>query len=115
VEFASPDPAAPSPPGSCPRGVVTEDGPRPLRELGSVYLQVRASSFAPAVPPACHKQRSRAVCSGQSRSLETTVALGSGSLTWGGGGGRNCMACKGSMLWGVVLDITRRLCQAAQR
>jgi hypothetical protein len=40
--------------------------------------------------------RSRAVCSGQSRSLETTVALGSGSLTWGGGGGRTCMACKGS-------------------
>jgi hypothetical protein len=53
-------------------------------------------SFSSAVPPACHKQRSPAVSSGQSRSLETTVALGSGSLTWGGGGGRNCMACKGS-------------------
>jgi hypothetical protein len=55
-----------------------------------------AALFSPAVPSACHKQRSRAVCSGQSRSLETTVALGSGSLTWGGEEVRNCMACKRS-------------------
>jgi hypothetical protein len=31
--------------------------------------EVRTSSFSPAVPPTCHKQRSPAVSSGQSRSL----------------------------------------------
>jgi hypothetical protein len=46
------------------------------------YLQVRASSFSPAVPPASHKQRSRAVSRGQSRSFGTTVALCRVSLTW---------------------------------
>jgi hypothetical protein len=84
VEFASPDPAAASPPGSCPPGGGHRGRASPSTRAGNRYLQVRASSFPPAVPPASHKQRSRAVCSGQSRSLETTVALGSGSLTWGG-------------------------------
>ncbi len=98
MEFESPDPAAATPPGSCPPGGGYRGRASPSTRAGNRYLRVRASSFSPAVPPACHKQRSRAVCSGQSRSLETTVALGSGSLTWGGGGGRNCMACKGSRL-----------------
>src|SRR5215207_4094144 len=58
--------------------------------------QVPASSFSPAVPPTCHKQRTPAVSSGQPRSLEKTVGLRARALTCGGGGGRNCMACKGS-------------------
>jgi hypothetical protein len=89
VEFESPDPAAASPSGLLPTRRCHRGRASPSTRAGNRYLQVRASSFSPAV-------RSRAVCSGQSRSLETTVALGSGSLTWGGGGGRNCMACKGS-------------------
>jgi hypothetical protein len=37
VEFESPDPAAASPPGSCPRdGRSPKDGPHPLAELGAV-------------------------------------------------------------------------------
>jgi hypothetical protein len=36
--------------------------------LALIDRQVRvSSSFSPAVPPTCHKQRSRAVSSGQSR------------------------------------------------
>jgi hypothetical protein len=76
--------------------MVTEDGPRPLAELGAVAARrERRRSRRP-----CHL---RAISSGHQRyvavshgSLETTVAPGSGSLTWGGGEGRNCMACKGS-------------------
>jgi hypothetical protein len=55
-----------------------------------------ASSFSPAVPPTCHKQRYLAVCSGQPRSLEGSRWAGRWSLTWGGGVARTCMACKGS-------------------
>jgi hypothetical protein len=33
VVFESPDPAAATPPGSCPPGGGTEDGPHPLAEL----------------------------------------------------------------------------------
>jgi hypothetical protein len=71
-------------------------------------------SFSSAVPPACHKQRARTVSSGQSRSLETTVGLGASSLTWGGGGGRNCMACKGSTRGSTLpcRPAGRRYCQA---
>jgi hypothetical protein len=50
--------------------VVTEVGPHPCAVLGSRRRKVRASSFSPGVPPTCHKQRSLAVSSGQSRSLE---------------------------------------------
>jgi hypothetical protein len=58
VEFESPDPAAASPPGACPRdGRSPKDGPHPLAELGAVAARWGASSFSPAVPPACHKQR----------------------------------------------------------
>jgi hypothetical protein len=35
VEFKSPNAAAVSAPGSCHEAVVTEDGPRSLRELGT--------------------------------------------------------------------------------
>jgi hypothetical protein len=49
VEFESPDPAAVTPPGSCHQAVVTEDGPRPLRELGTVTFR-------------CEPRRSRRPC-----------------------------------------------------
>ena len=42
-------------------------------ELGAVAA-TGTPSFSPAVPPACHKQRARAVASGQSRSLRKAVA-----------------------------------------
>ena len=67
-----------------------------LRPCRSRRRQARASSCSPAVPPTCHKQRSRAVCSGHSRSLPGGRCAGRTALTWGGGGGRHCMACKGS-------------------
>jgi hypothetical protein len=46
---------------------------------------VRAPSFSPAVPPTCHKQRSRAVSSGQPRSLEAGRLAGAPvpDLRWG--------------------------------
>jgi hypothetical protein len=56
----------------------------------------RAASLSPAVPPACHKQRSRAVSSGQSRSLGEGPLAGHAALTWPALAPRNCMACKGS-------------------
>jgi hypothetical protein len=43
----------------------------------------------------CHKHRSPAVSSGQSRSLRGGLWTGRPALTCGRGGGRNCMACKG--------------------
>jgi len=86
--------AAP-PAAACQRGWVSESGPHPAVKVGSTVLRF-AESFSPAVPPACHKQRARAVSSGQSRSLRGTRWAGRTSLTCGGGGGRNCMACKGS-------------------
>jgi hypothetical protein len=61
----------------------------PRRQCGALL-------FSPAVPPTCQKQRSPTVSSGQSRSLRGGRWAGRTSLTWGGGGGRNCMACKGS-------------------
>jgi hypothetical protein len=67
-----------------------------LRRTRSRRRQVRASSLSPAVPLAGHKERARAVSSGQSRSLRGGRWAGRPSLTWDRGGGRNCMACKGS-------------------
>jgi hypothetical protein len=64
-------------------------------------------SFSPAVLPACHKQRSRAVCSGQSRSLGEGCLAGRTALTWPVLAPRNCMACKGSRL-GSGLAVPRR-------
>jgi hypothetical protein len=85
VEFESPDPAAATPPGSCPPGGGHRGRASPSTRAGNRYLQVRASSFSPAVPPACHKQRSRAVSSGQPRSLREDRWAGrpSPDLRWG--------------------------------
>jgi hypothetical protein len=47
----------------------TEHGPHPPADLGAVALRCKPSSSSLAVPPACHKERSRAVSSGQLRSL----------------------------------------------
>jgi hypothetical protein len=55
---------------------VIEDGPYPPNELGAVAVTCEQSSFPPAVPPTCHKQRSPAVCSGQSRSLREASQAG---------------------------------------
>ena len=60
VEFESPDPAAASPPGSCPRGGGHRGRASPSTRAGNRYLQVRASSFSPA----CHP---RAISSGHER------------------------------------------------
>jgi hypothetical protein len=68
----------------------------PYGRAGSRRARCGAVLFSPAVPPACHKQRSPAVSSGRSRSLEGGRGTGRRSLTCGGGGVRNCMACKGS-------------------
>jgi hypothetical protein len=76
--------------------VVTEDGPHPSGRAGAVAGTCERASFSPAVPPTCHKQRSPAVCSGQPRSLGEGRWAERTPLTWGGGGGRHCMACKGS-------------------
>jgi hypothetical protein len=51
-----------------------------------------------AVPPACHKQRSLAVSSGQPRSLREGHRAGRWSLTWTPSTARHCMACKRSLL-----------------
>ena len=77
------------------RQAVAQNGPHPTLEL-SRGPQCEPSSFSPAVLPACHKQRSPAVSSGQSRSLRGGHWAGRTCLTWGRRGGRNCMACKGS-------------------
>jgi hypothetical protein len=66
VAFESPDPAAASPPASCPRGGGHRGGASPSSELEPVAARCGASSFSPAVPPACHSQRPRPVRRGQS-------------------------------------------------
>jgi hypothetical protein len=65
--------------------VVTEDGSHLLDELGTVAATLRASSFSPAVPPACHNERSPAVSSGQSRSMPEggLGRLTASDLGWG--------------------------------
>jgi hypothetical protein len=80
------------------KAVGHEDGPHPPNELGAVAVTSEQSSFSSAVPPTCHKQRSSAVHSGWSRSLGEGGLAGRTPLTWGGGGGRNRMACKRSAL-----------------
>jgi hypothetical protein len=70
-----------------------------LRPSWSRRRHVGASLFLPAVPPTCHKQRSRAVSGGQSRLLREGPNAGHRPLTWAIGTVRNCMACKGSRLW----------------
>jgi hypothetical protein len=76
--------------------VVTEDGPYPLHELGAVAstceVVVLVGRATPRAISSGH-ERYRADSHGHS---ERADGLGSTALTWGGGGGRNCMACKGS-------------------
>ena len=84
---------------------VIEERPRPSLDPEPIAVACGTSSFSPAVPPTCHKQRSPAVSSGQSRSLGEGGLAGHTPLTWGGGGGRNCMTCKRSRLVIVVSSI----------
>jgi hypothetical protein len=77
------------------RRTVTEDRPHPVVKLEPAPPGEPSSSSL-AVPPTCHKQRSPAVSRGQPRSLRGGQRPGRSFLTWGGGGARNCMACKGS-------------------
>jgi hypothetical protein len=84
--------------------VAEGDGPTQRTSWGP-RRQIRASSYSPPVPLACHEQRSRAVSSGQSRSLRDGRCAGGGPLTWTVGTARNCMACKRSKdRWGLRLD-----------
>jgi hypothetical protein len=71
-------------PGSCPRGAAYRGRASPCGRAGSHRRQVGAGLFSLTVPPACHKQRSPAVSSGQSRSLEGGRWSGCPLLTWGG-------------------------------
>lgn len=57
MEFELPNPAAMSPPGSCQEAWSPRMGLTPGRD-GSRRRHVGASLFSPAVPPACHKERS---------------------------------------------------------
>jgi hypothetical protein len=84
VEFESLHPAAESPEGSAHGAVVTEDGPHPLGERGAVAARRQRRRWSPAAPPACHTERSRAVSSGQPRSLRRGNQAGCAPLTWGG-------------------------------
>lgn len=52
--------------------------------------------FSPAVPPACHKQRSLAVSSGQSGANPRGPLGGAHGSDLGGEEGENCMVCKSS-------------------
>ena len=74
-----------------------QDRPHPTVELEPTPPGASILLLA-AVPPACHKQRSLAVSSGQSRSLRQGRWTGRPPLTWTGRGAGNCMACKGSRL-----------------
>jgi hypothetical protein len=77
-------PGCREPSGLCPRGGGDRGRASPFGRAGSRRRQVGAPSFSPAVPLACHKQRSPAVRSGQSRSLRGGHWAGRICLTWGG-------------------------------
>jgi hypothetical protein len=53
-----------------------------LREGFEAALVVAIVVGRAGVPPTCHKQRSRAVCSGHSRSLREGRDAGHMPLTW---------------------------------
>jgi hypothetical protein len=56
--------------GSCQRGGGYRELASSSGQLGSHRRRkARASSFSPAVPPACHKERAQAATSGHSRLL----------------------------------------------
>ena len=93
-------------PNSCggPAALVNEAGGHqgrasPPVELVTIAAMYEATLVLAGRATPCHKQRSRAVCGGQSWSLREGRSAGSMPLTWGGGGGRNCMACKRSSLY----------------
>ena len=78
-------PAAASPPDSWPQGGGSpRTGLTHRTSWEPVAATCERSSFSPAVPPTCHKQRSRAVHSGQSRSLPEGRSAGHTLLTCGG-------------------------------
>src|SRR5512132_2947365 len=56
--------SAASPSGSCPRGETSPTTSLTLPTAGAVAVTCGSSSYSPAVPPTCHKQRSPAVRSG---------------------------------------------------
>jgi hypothetical protein len=68
-------------------------GPNPGVELEGVAAG-RSIVVLAVVPPTCHKQRSRAVSGGQSRSLREGPDAGHMPLTWTTGTAQHCMACK---------------------
>jgi hypothetical protein len=78
------------------RRSVTEDGPHPLVSWGAVAARCEASSLSPIVPPACHKQRSPAVSSGQPRSAGENRCAAPGVADLGDHDRPNCMECKRS-------------------
>ena len=70
----------------------------PSGQLGAVAARwEHRRSRRPCHPRAISSGHERYVADSHGHS-EEAVGLGAGSLTWGGGGGRNCMACKGSRL-----------------
>lgn len=84
VEFASPDPAAASPPGSCPLG---DRSPRTGLARYASWEPLPSGASLVVLAGRATRGPQAAVTSGMQRtvtSLGTTVALGSGSLTWGG-------------------------------
>jgi hypothetical protein len=93
-EFETPHPVAASPPGSCPRGGGSPRTGLTLQASWSRHRQDEHRCSCPAVPPACHKQRSPAVSSGQPRSLREDRCAAHRPLTCGGKAARHCMACK---------------------
>jgi hypothetical protein len=83
--------------GSCQRRRGRRGRASPSCRAGSRRRrQMRSSLFSPAVPPACHKRRSRAVSGGQPRSPRLGDCAGRPLLTWAAYRPRNCMACKWS-------------------
>jgi hypothetical protein len=107
-------PGCREPSGSAHEAVDHRDGPHPLGEL-EPSRQVRTSSFSPSVPPACHKQRSRGVCSENARSLREDCWTGRRPFTCGGGAARNCIACRRSTDPSQPLLRSAPACRSATR
>jgi hypothetical protein len=86
---SSPHAPAASPPGSCPRDGGQRGPVSPSGCAGSRRHQVRASPFSPAVPLACHSQRSRPVPSRQPRTTSKPPRPPLSSVCAGGGPARS--------------------------
>jgi hypothetical protein len=74
---------------------VTQIEPHPTREVGAVAARCELSSCSPCHPRAISSGHQRYPADNHGHS-EKAGGLGAPPLTWSGGGGRNCMACKGS-------------------